>query len=152
MPLIIPNKLPAADSLKNENIFTMERARAISQDIRPLKILIVNLMPTKVATETQLARVLANTPLQVELTLLRMDSHESQNTAEEHLDAFYMTLPEVINERFDGMILTGAPVETIPFEEVDYWDELCKILEYSKNTARCIFAGGRRRGFFIITA
>ena len=132
MPLIIPNKLPAADSLKNENIFTMEYARAVSQDIRPLRILIVNLMPTKIATETQLARVLANTPLQVELTLLCMDSHESLNTAQEHLNTFYKTLPEVINERFDGMILTGAPVETIPFEEVDYWDELCKILEFSK--------------------
>jgi len=132
MPLIIPNKLPAADALKNENIFTMERARAVSQDIRPLKILVVNLMPTKIATETQLARVLANSPLQVELTLLRMDSHESQNAAEEHLNTFYKTLPEVINERFDGMILTGAPVETIPFEDVDYWDELCKILAYSK--------------------
>ena len=132
MPLIIPNKLPAADSLKNENIFTMEQTRAVTQDIRALKILIVNLMPTKIATETQLARVLANTPLQVELTLLRMDSHESQNTSEEHLKSFYKTLPEIKNERFDGMILTGAPVETIPFEEVDYWSELCEILEYSK--------------------
>ena len=132
MPLIIPNKLPAVDFLKNENIFTMERARAVSQDIRPLKILIVNLMPTKIATETQLARVLANTPLQVELTLLRMDSHEAQNTDQEHLDAFYKTLPEVKNERFDGMILTGAPVETIPFEEVDYWEELCEIMDFSQ--------------------
>ena len=132
MPLIIPNKLPAADSLKNENIFTMEQARAISQDIRPLKILIINLMPTKIATETQLARVLANTPLQVELTLLRMDSHDAQNTDQEHLDTFYKTPSEIKNERFDGMILTGAPVETIPFEEVDYWGELCEIMEYSK--------------------
>jgi len=132
MPLIIPNKLPAADALKNENIFTMEYARAVSQDIRPLKILVVNLMPTKIATETQLARVLANTPLQVELTLICMDSHESQNTAQEHLNTFYKTLEEVENERFDGMILTGAPVETIPFTEVDYWDELCAILEFSK--------------------
>ena len=132
MPLIIPNRLPASDALKNENIFTMERARAVSQDIRPLKILVINLMPTKIATETQLARVLANSPLQVELTLLRMDSHESQNTMEEHLNTFYKTFPEVINERFDGMILTGAPVETIAFEDVDYWGELCKLLEYSK--------------------
>lgn len=132
MPLIIPNKLPAADSLKNENIFTMEQARAVRQDIRPLKILIVNLMPTKIATETQLARVLANTPLQVKLTLLCMDSHEAQNTAQEHLNTFYKTLTEVKNERFDGMILTGAPVETIPFDDVDYWVELCDILEYSK--------------------
>jgi homoserine O-succinyltransferase len=132
MPLVIPNKLPAADFLKNENIFTMEHVRAESQDIRPLKILIVNLMPTKIATETQLARVLANTPLQVELTLMRMDSHESLTTPEEHLDAFYKTLPEIINERFDGMILTGAPVETIHFTEVDYWNELSAILEFSK--------------------
>ena len=132
MPLIIPNKLPAADFLKNENIFTMERARAVSQDIRPLKILIVNLMPTKIATETQLARVLANTPLQVELTLLRTGSHDAQNTDQEHLDTFYKTLAEVKNERFDGMILTGAPVETIPFKDVDYWDELCEIMEFSE--------------------
>ena len=132
MPLIIPNNLPASDTLKKENIFTMERARAVRQDIRPLKILTVNLMPTKVATETQLARVLANTPIQVELTLLRMDSHETKNTSEEHLNTFYTTLPEIENQRFDGMILTGAPVETIPFEAVDYWKELCDILEFSK--------------------
>jgi homoserine O-succinyltransferase len=132
MPLIIPNNLPAADALKKENIFTMENARAARQDIRPLEILIVNLMPTKIATEIQLARVLANTPLQVELTLLCMDTHESQNTTREHLNAFYKTLPEIKNKRFDGMILTGAPVETIPFEEVDYWDELCDMLEYAK--------------------
>lgn len=132
MPLIIPNELPASNLLQKENIFIMNEARAINQDIRPLKILIINLMPTKIATETQLARVLANSPLQVELTLLRMDSHESLNTPEDHLDAFYKTLPEVKNERFDGMILTGAPVETLPFEEVDYWDELCRIFEYAK--------------------
>ena len=132
MPLIIPNKLPAADALKSENIFTMEYARAISQDIRPLKILIVNLMPTKIATETQLARVLANTPLQVELTLICMDTHDAQNTSQKHLNTFYKTLLEIKNERFDGMILTGAPVETIPFEEVDYWHELCEILEFSQ--------------------
>ncbi|MCL1809292.1 MAG: homoserine O-succinyltransferase [Clostridiales bacterium] len=132
MPLIIPNKLPAADILKKENIFTMEHTRAITQDIRPIKILVVNLMPTKVATETQLARVLANTPLQTELTLLRMDSHDSQNITQDHLNTFYRTLPEIKNERFDGMILTGAPVETMPFEEVDYWAELCEMLEFSK--------------------
>jgi len=150
MPLIIPNKLPAADFLKKENIFTMKQARAISQDIRPLKILIVNLMPTKIATETQLARVLANSPLQVELTLLRMDSHESQNTPEEHLDTFYKTLPEVKNERFDGMILTGAPVENIPFEEVDYWTELCEILEYSKKNvySNMYICWGAQAGLF----
>ncbi|MCL1982722.1 MAG: homoserine O-succinyltransferase [Clostridiales bacterium] len=132
MPLVIPNKLPAADILKKENIFTMEHTRAITQDIRPIKILVVNLMPTKVATETQLARVLANTPLQTELTLLRMDSHDSQNITQDHLNTFYRTLPEIKNERFDGMILTGAPVETMSFEEVDYWPELCEMLEFSK--------------------
>ncbi|MGL4484286.1 MAG: homoserine O-acetyltransferase MetA [Anaerovoracaceae bacterium] len=132
MPLIIPNKLPAAGTLKKENIFTMKEARAISQQIRPLKILIVNLMPTKIATETQLARVLANTPLQVEMTLLRMDSHKQQNTSEEHMQSFYQTLEEIENQKFDGMILTGAPVEQINFEDVDYWWELKEILDYAE--------------------
>jgi len=132
MPLIIPNELPAFDALQKENIFTMRKGRAVSQDIRPLRILIVNLMPTKIATETQLARVLANTPLQVELTLLCMDTHESRNTSQAHLDSFYTTLDEIKNQRFDGMILTGAPVETLEYEKVDYWSELCEILEYSK--------------------
>ncbi|QIB68542.1 homoserine O-succinyltransferase [Aminipila butyrica] len=132
MPLIIPNQLPASDALQKENIFTMHKGRAVAQDIRPLKILIVNLMPTKIATETQLARVLANSPLQVELTLVCMDSHESKNTAQEHMTSFYKTLEEIKDQRFDGMIITGAPVETLPFEEVDYWKELCEIFEFSK--------------------
>ncbi len=132
MPLIIPDTLPAAETLQNENIFTMNRGRAILQDIRPLRILIVNLMPTKIATETQLARVLANSPLQVHLTLLHMGSHESRNTSQAHLDSFYKTFDEIKNQRFDGMILTGAPVETLPFEEIDYWDELCEVMEFSK--------------------
>ncbi|MBN7773446.1 homoserine O-acetyltransferase MetA [Clostridium aminobutyricum] len=132
MPLIIPNELPASDSLQKENIFIMHKGRAVSQDIRPLKILIVNLMPTKIATETQLARVLANSPLQVELTLVCMDSHESKNTSQDHMNSFYKTLEEIKDERFDGMIITGAPVETLPFEEVDYWKELCELFEYSK--------------------
>ena len=132
MPIIIPNELPAFDTLQGENIFAMSKARAVAQDIRPLKILVVNLMPTKISTETQLARVLANSPLQVELTLLCMDTHESKNTDKSHLDAFYRTFDEVKNERFDGMILTGAPIETLPFEEVDYWKELCEIMEFSK--------------------
>lgn len=132
MPLIIPNALPAANILQNENIFVMHKARASTQDIRPLKILIANLMPTKIATETQFARVLANSPLQVELTLLAMDSHQSRNTSVQHLDAFYKTLDEIAGERFDGMILTGAPVETLPFEQVDYWRELTSLLDYSK--------------------
>jgi homoserine O-succinyltransferase len=132
MPIIIPNSLPAAKTLKKENIFIMHEKRAATQDIRPLKILIVNLMPTKIATETQLARVLANSPLQVELTLLRMEAHESQNTSEEHLVAFYKTFDEIVHERFDGMILTGAPVETMAFERVDYWHELSELFEYAK--------------------
>jgi homoserine O-succinyltransferase len=132
MPIIIPNSLPAAKTLKKENIFIMHEKRAATQDIRPLKILIVNLMPTKIATETQLARVLANSPLQVELTLLRMEAHESLNTPEDHLVAFYKTFDEIVHERFDGMILTGAPVETMDFERVDYWHELSELFEYAR--------------------
>nr|WP_315023009.1 homoserine O-succinyltransferase [uncultured Aminipila sp.] len=132
MPLIIPNELPASDALQKENIFIMHKGRAISQDIRPLKILIVNLMPTKIATETQLARVLANSPIQVELTLVCMDSHESKHTSQEHMTSFYKTLDEIKDQRFDGMIITGAPVETLPYEDVDYWKELCEIFEFSK--------------------
>ncbi len=132
MPVIIPNDLPAAEILQNENIFIMNKARAVTQDIRPLKIVIVNLMPTKIATETQLARVLGNSPLQVELTLLAMDSHESKNVSQSHMRDFYKTIDEVESERFDGMILTGAPVEQIAFEEVDYWKELTGILAYAK--------------------
>lgn len=132
MPLIISDALPAAEALQNENIFTMEQSRAQTQDIRPLKIVIVNLMPTKIATETQLARVLANSPLQVEMTLVTMDSHESKNISQEHLDSFYKTIDEIKHEYFDGMILTGAPVEQMPFEQVDYWKELCEIFEFAK--------------------
>ena len=132
MPIIIPNDLPAAGTLKDENIFIMHEKRAETQDIRPLKIVIVNLMPTKIQTETQLARVLANSPLQVELTLLRMDAHDSKNTSEEHLSTFYKTFDEIVNKRYDGMILTGAPVENLDFEEVDYWHELTELFEYAK--------------------
>lgn len=132
MPLIIPNALPAAEALQKENIFTMDRARAMTQDIRPLKIVIVNLMPTKIATETQLARVLANSPLQVEMTLVQMDSHSSTHISQEHMDAFYKTLDEIKHDYFDGMILTGAPVEQMPYEDVDYWKELCEIFEFCK--------------------
>lgn len=132
MPIIIPDSLPAAKTLKKENIFIMHEKRAVAQDIRPLRILLVNLMPTKIATETQLARVLANSPLQVELTLLRMDAHESVNTPEDHMSAFYKTFDEIVYKRFDGMILTGAPVETMAFEDVDYWHELSEIFEYAK--------------------
>lgn len=132
MPIIIPNDLPAAGTLKDENIFIMHEKRAETQDIRPLRIVIVNLMPTKIQTETQLARVLANSPLQVELTLLRMDAHDSKNTSEEHLSTFYKTFDEIVNKRYDGMILTGAPVENLEFEEVDYWHELTELFEYAK--------------------
>lgn len=131
MPLIIPDSLPAAETLQRENIFTMEHGRAVTQDIRPLKIVIVNLMPTKIATETQLARVLANSPLQVELTLVKMDSHEPQNVSQDHMDSFYKTLEEIKGFKYDGMIITGAPVEQMPFEEVDYWDELCELFDFS---------------------
>lgn len=132
MPLIIPQELPAYAALENENVFVMHRARAQTQDIRPLKILLLNLMPTKIDTETQLARVLANSPLQVELTLLQMDTHESKHVSGAHLEAFYKTFDEIRDRRFDGMIITGAPVETLAFEQVDYWQELCAIMDYSK--------------------
>lgn len=132
MPIIVPKGLPAYKTLKEENVFVMEEARARKQDIRPLRIAIVNLMPTKDITETQLIRMLANTPLQVELQLLSMDSHESKHTDKQHLDEFYKSFEEIRNQRFDGMIITGAPVEFLPFEEVDYWKELTEIMEYTK--------------------
>ena len=132
MPLIIPDTLPAAETLQQENIFTMKHARAASQDIRPLKVVIVNLMPTKIDTETQLARVLANSPLQVEMTLVTMDSHESTHVSREHMISFYKTIDEIKQDYFDGMILTGAPIEQMPFEEVDYWPELCEIFEFAR--------------------
>lgn len=131
MPIIIPNELPAAQTLKRENIFTMSEGRAVTQDIRPLEILIVNLMPTKVATETQLARMLANSPIQVKLTLLQMETHEQTHTSQKHMDLFYKTFDEVKDRRFDGMILTGAPLDFVDFEDVDYWDEITKILDWS---------------------
>lgn len=131
MPLIIPDSLPAAETLQRDNIFTMEHGRAMNQDIRPLKIVIVNLMPTKIATETQLARVLANSPLQVELTLAKMDSHEPRNVSQDHMESFYKTLDEIKYNEYDGMIITGAPVEFLDFEEVDYWNELCDMFEFS---------------------
>ncbi|NLY71023.1 MAG: homoserine O-succinyltransferase [Clostridiales bacterium] len=132
MPIIVPKGLPAYKVLKEENVFVINKLRAETQDIRPLRIAIVNLMPTKEVTETQLIRLLANTPLQVDLQLLTMDSHESKNTAREHLESFYKTYDEIKNQRFDGMIITGAPVEFLPFEEVDYWQELVEIMDYTK--------------------
>lgn len=131
MPIIVPRGLPAYETLKEENVFVMQQGRAETQDIRPLEIAIVNLMPRKEVTETQLIRMLANTPLQVNLKLLTMDSHESKNTKREHLENFYDTYEGIKNNRFDGMIITGAPVEFLPFEEVDYWNELSEIMTYS---------------------
>lgn len=130
MPVKIPDNLPAAQILHDENIFVMTEKRATSQDIRPLKIAILNLMPTKVVTETQLLRLIGNTPLQVDVVLLHMESHVSKNTSAEHLTAFYRTFSDVKDETFDGLIITGAPVEHLPFEEVDYWEELKEILEW----------------------
>ncbi len=133
MPVRIPIDLPAAQTLLKENIFVMPIDRAIHQDIRPLRILFLNLMPTKIITETQFARVLGNTPLQIELNLMSVSSHIPANTPREHMLAFYHSFVEVKHELFDGMIITGAPVEQIPFEQVDYWDELCEIMEWSKS-------------------
>ena len=132
MPIKIPNNLPAVKTLHDENIFVMTHTRASSQDIRPLRIVLLNLMPKKIETETQLSRLLGNTPLQIELELVRMKSHESSNTSQEHLLSFYKTFDEIQDQRFDGMIITGAPVEQMPFEAVDYWQELCQIMEWSK--------------------
>ena len=133
MPIKIPNELPAVKTLENENIFVMTEKRAVKQDIRPLKILILNLMPTKIDTETQLSRVLGNTPLQVEIELIHTKTHKSKNTSEEHLLSFYKEFDDVKNNYYDGMIITGAPVEKLPFEEVEYWQELTEIMEWSKS-------------------
>lgn len=133
MPILVPKGLPAYKTLKEENVFVMYEHRAQKQDIRPLRIAVVNLMPTKEVTETQMIRLLANTPLQVDLQLLTMDSHESKNTDRHHLENFYKTYEEIKNQRFDGMIITGAPVEDLPYEEVDYWQELSDIMDYTKN-------------------
>lgn len=132
MPIRIPNDLPAKAILESENIFIMDENRAYSQDIRPLKIALINLMPTKINTETQLTRLLGNTPLQVELDLIQMSSHESKNTSSDHMLAFYKTFEEIKDSYYDGMIITGAPVEQLEFNEVTYWDELCEIMEWSK--------------------
>ena len=132
MPIKIPNKLPAAKVLRDENIFIMDQNRAMRQDIRPLQILILNLMPTKIVTETQLARLLSNTPLQIEMELIAVSGHVPKNTSQEHMITFYKSFAEVREDYFDGLIITGAPVEKLPFEEVDYWQELCEIMEWSK--------------------
>jgi len=132
MPIRVPDTLPATQQLRNENIFVMSETKAMHQDIRPLKLVIVNLMPTKITTETQLLRLLSNSPLQVEIDFLQMNSHDSKNTAAEHLRAFYKTFDEIRRSKYDGMIITGAPVEKLKFEDVDYWEELVEIMEWSK--------------------
>lgn len=139
MPIKIPNDLPAVETLHRENIFVMTENRAITQDIRPLQILLVNLMPKKIQTETQLSRLLGNTPLQIDLELMCMKSHESANTTQEHLRTFYKTFGEVKDRYFDGCIITGAPVELLDFEEVDYWPELCVLMEWTKTHVHSTF-------------
>lgn len=139
MPIKIPASLPANSVLQRENIFVMDEERADHQDIRPLKIAILNLMPKKVETETQMLRLLSNTPLQIDLELLQMRSHVSKNTDDDHLFRYYKTLDDVKDQRFDGLIITGAPVEQMPFEEVDYWSELCQVFEWSKTNVYSTF-------------
>lgn len=150
MPINIPGDLPAVNILERENIFVMTQRRAMSQDIRPLRILILNLMPTKIVTETQLARLLGNTPLQVEIELLTMSGRTPKNTPIEHMLAFYKNFDSVKNDFFDGMIITGAPVEQMPFEGVMYWPELCDIMEWSKSHVHSTFhiCWGAQAGLF----
>lgn len=139
MPIQIPNDLPAAEVLQRENIFIMPQSRAQTQEIRPLEIVLLNLMPTKIVTETQLSRLLGNTPLQVHLELMMMSTHRSKNVSQEHLLTFYKTFDELKERKFDGMVITGAPVEQMPFEQVDYWPELCRIMQWSKTHVHSTF-------------
>jgi homoserine O-succinyltransferase len=139
MPIKIPNTLPATEILESENIFVMTETRAMTQDIRPLNVLMLNLMPTKVKTETQIARVLSNTPLQVQLELMQVKSHVAKHVAQDHMLSFYKCFDDVRDRKFDGMIITGAPVEDMEFEAVDYWDELCEIMEWSKTHVTSTF-------------
>lgn len=139
MPILIPNTLPAYKTLTEENIFIMGDKRAKEQDIRPIKIAILNLMPTKIETETQLLRLLGNTPLQVQITLLRTASYESKNTAKDHLGSFYTTFDKIKDQKFDGMIITGAPVENMKFEEVSYWEEMKSIMEFTNENVTSTF-------------
>lgn len=139
MPIKIPNDLPATETLHEENIFVITETRALTQDIRPLKILLLNLMPTKIVTETQFSRLLGNTPLQVELEFLQTATHKSKHTDSQHLINFYQTFDEIKHKKYDGMIITGAPVENMEFEEVNYWEELCQIMEWSKTHVTSTF-------------
>ena len=133
MPIRIPDALPATEILESENIFVMTEYRAMHQDIRPLKLVLLNLMPTKIVTETQILRKLSNTPLQVEVDLLQTISHEAKNVSADHLATFYRSFDEIKDKRYDAMIITGAPVEKLEFEDVDYWEELCRIMEWSRS-------------------
>ncbi len=150
MPINVPNNLPAIVELKNENIFIMEEERAEKQDIRPLRIALLNLMPVKIVTETDLIRTLSNTSLQLELDLFYMDEHESKNTPREHLQVFYKTFDQIRHKKYDGLIITGAPVELLEFEEVDYWKSLCEVLEWSKTnvTSTLHICWGAQAGLF----
>ena len=139
MPIRIPNDLPATAALQQENIFVMTQNRASTQDIRPLEIVLLNLMPTKITTETQLSRLLGNTPLQVNLELMHTSTHKAKNVSEEHMLSFYKSFEELKHRKFDGMVITGAPVEKLEFEQVDYWDELCAIMEWSKTHVHSTF-------------
>ena len=139
MPIRIPDSLPATSVLEGENIFVMTEHRALHQDIRPLNLLILNLMPTKIVTETQLLRKLSNTPLQINVQLLKTSSHVSQNTDSHHLDSFYTTFAQIRSNHYDGMIITGAPVENLDFEAVDYWEELCQIMEWTRTHVHSTF-------------
>ena len=137
MPLIIPKELPAFSILQNENIFVFNMERATSQDIRPIEIAVLNLMPTKIETETQLLRLLSNTPLQVNITFIKTTTYTGLNTAQNHLDKFYSDFEKILNKKFDGLIITGAPVETLPFEEVKYWNELKQIMNWANANVTC---------------
>lgn len=150
MPIKIPNLLPATQTLHEENIFVITENRAITQDIRPLRIVMLNLMPKKIETETQIARLIGNTPLQVELELLQTATHKSTHTAAEHMLSFYKVFDDIKDQKFDGMIITGAPVEHMAFEEVEYWDELCEIMEWSKThvTSTLYICWGAQAGLY----
>jgi len=150
MPINVPNNLPAIEELRKENIFVMEESRAIVQDVRPLKVALLNLMPLKKVAETDLIRNLSNTPMQVELDLIHMAEHESKNTPREHMEVFYKTFEQIRHRKYDGLIITGAPVELLEFEEVDYWEQLCEIMEWSKSnvTSTLHICWGAQAGLF----
>ena len=139
MPIKVKQNLPARDILENENIFVMTDTRAMTQDIRPLKVLVLNLMPTKIVTETQILRKLSNTPLQIEVEFLQTVTYQSQHTDESHLKEFYKTFDDVKDDYYDGLVITGAPLDFVDYEDVDYWDEICKIMEWSKKHVHCTF-------------